>query len=794
MSTGRSKIMIKNFQCHNQLIFLLSQRMSNHQQSLFDTEPAPWELDAQAQQLTATIVFSEGPDNEYDYVIPEEMQTGADPKNLLEPGRRVEVPFGRSNRRVLGYCIAIELKPVIGRKLKHVKRVLDPTILVSPQLMRLAQWMADYYLCPLGQVLDAIVPAGVRSQAGTREVTLLAVPTEIAARITQLKLPPKQQAAITMLAASPKPLSAAQLASRVGCTLGPINSLRKKGFVTETTARVDTGTLDSEAHQKSKTKLSLNSDQQVALDTIEAAMNSREHATILLHGVTGSGKTEVYIRAIEEAVSFGRQAIVLVPEISLTPQTVARFRDRFDSVAILHSHMSDVERHRHWQRIASGQVQVVVGARSAVFAPVPHLGLIIIDEEHESTFKQEVAPRYHAREVARQRAIGEQVPLVLGSATPALESWYRAKQGAFRLVEMPRRVLDLPMPAVGTINLQLEEHSRSNQGAISRPLHQAITQNLRNGGQVILLLNRRGHSTHIQCRKCAHVVECQHCDMPLTFHRQNNSAKCHYCDFETLAPTVCPECQQPGIRFSGLGTQKLEAEVRSRYSDFTCLRMDTDTMRRPGSHHEALSEFREGNAQILLGTQMIAKGLDFPNVTLVGVINADTALHLPDFRASERTFQLVTQVSGRTGRGKQGGHVLVQTLSPENTAILAATKHNYNLFAEEELAIREFTMNPPFASLVRIVLRGENEMNSRLATEELTKQLQSAASVDSTEIRIQGPSPAPMEKLRGQYRFHILLKSTDGNNLRELVRRSVEKYQLPDNVIITIDIDPVDMM
>lgn len=769
--------------------------MSNRQQSLFDAEPAPWEMDAQAQQLTATVVFSEGPTGEFDYLIPEPMVDCVEPASQIEPGRRVEVPFGRSNRRVRGYCIAVGTKPASGRKLKEIRKVLDPCALVSPAMLRLAHWMADYYLCSLGQVFDAMVPAGVRGQAGTRQVTLLSVPTEIAARITQLNLPAKQQEALSMLAASPKPLTAAQVAARVGCTLGPVNSLRKKGYVSESVERVDSGSLLEDAPvAKRPPAHELTQDQQGALATIERAMNSREHATILVHGVTGSGKTEVYIRAIEEAVGFGRQAIVLVPEISLTPQTVARFRERFSGVAILHSHMSDSERHRHWQRIASGQVQVVVGARSAVFAPVPHLGLIIIDEEHESTFKQEVAPRYHARDVARQRALCERVPLVLGTATPALETWYHAHQGEYQLVEMPRRVLDLPMPGVDAIDLRLEEHGRGARGAISRPLNQAITDNLRRGGQVILLLNRRGFSTHIQCNACGQVVECPHCEMSLTFHRQNNSAKCHYCDFESLAPTECPECQSTTIRFSGLGTQKLEAEVRARYSDYTCLRMDTDTMRRPGSHHEALTKFREGEAQILLGTQMIAKGLDFPNVTLVGVINADTALHLPDFRAGERTFQLVTQVAGRTGRGPKGGRVLVQTLSPDHMAIMAAMKHDYKAFAEEEIVAREFGMVPPFASLVRIVLRGEDSTITRITAEELAKGLKLAAQMETSEIRVQGPAPAPIEKLRGQYRFHIQLKSKDGTAMRTLVRRVTEKFQLPEKVISTIDVDPVDMM
>ncbi len=379
--------------------------------------------------------------------------------------------------------------------------------------------------------------------------------------------------------------------------------------------------------------------------------SAQQHRTFLVHGVTGSGKTEVYLQTIEEVVRYGRQAIVLVPEISLTPQTVERFRRRFGAVAVLHSHLSDADRHWQWQQIAAGQVHVVVGARSAIFAPTPHLGLIVLDEEHETSFKQETAPRYHARDVAVARASAESVPLVLGSATPSLESWRRARQGEYELVEMPRRVLNRPLPEVGTIDLRVDGQRIGSRGSISRLLLSAMQAALQDDGQVILLLNRRGYSTHIQCPACGEVVSCPDCDIALTHHKTGDAAICHLCDFRMAAPSNCPKCDSGEIRYWGLGTQRLEAEVRARFPDMPLLRMDTDTMKTRGAHEKALAEFRAGTARILLGTQMIAKGLDFPNVTLVGVIQADTALHLPDFRAAERTFQLVTQVAGRTGRG-----------------------------------------------------------------------------------------------------------------------------------------------
>jgi primosomal protein N' (replication factor Y) len=637
------------------------------------------------------------------------------------------------------------------------------------------------------------VPAGVRHEAGTRDVTLFTVAAGAAAQIETLKLTPKQADALRTLAGSKKPLTAPQLAARAGCTIGPIQALRKKGLIEASVERVRTFESDAVVCDR-EAALELNPDQVAALATIHDALHSAEHRTILVHGVTGSGKTEVYIRAIEEVVRFGRQAILLVPEISLTPQTVGRFRARFNRVAVLHSHQSDSERHEQWQRIARGEVEVVVGARSAIFAPTPHLGLIVLDEEHESTFKQEIAPRYHARDVAIARSADQNVPLVLASATPSLECWHRAQRGEYRLVEMPRRVLSLPLPSVQTIDLRDEMHNKFSRGAISRQLHRAMETALGDGGQVILLLNRRGFSTHIQCPACGNAMKCPECDLSLTFHREDNTAICHYCDHHVPAPTTCPECKFAGLRYAGLGTQKLEAEVRARFPDAACLRMDTDSMRRPGSHEKALTEFREGRVRILLGTQMIAKGLDFPNVTLVGVVNADTALHLPDFRAAERTFQLVTQVAGRTGRGPRGGHVLVQTLSPDAPAIQAALRHDYAAFAAEELPHREALGYPPFGALLRIVVRGPQQRATQAAADELAARLRAEAKEKGAAMRILGPAPAPMAKLRGNFRFQVQMQSADRDALRETVRVASVGLKLSEGILWTADMDPLDMM
>jgi primosomal protein N' (replication factor Y) len=770
------------------------------QRSLFSVEPAPWELDASEDRRVARVVFSEGLADALDYAIPESL------REHVQVGRRLRVPLGRSNRGVVGYCVAVFESELDRRKedsqqstrrfrLKDVLSVVDKAPLISPTMVRLAEWMSDFYLCTWGQALETVVPAGVREMAGTREVLFLHVPTHVAARLTQLRLPAKQSAALQCLAASAQPLTARELAAAVGCTTAPINQLRKKGLVTETVRRV-ASEIDQGEPPPRESPHALNPSQQDALDQIVSAMEAKQSATVLIRGVTGSGKTEIYMRAIDETIHYGRQAIVLVPEISLTPQTCQRFRARFDDVAVLHSHMTAPERHWHWRRIARGEVQVVVGARSAIFAPVPHLGMIVLDEEHDSSFKQDISPRYHARDIAQYRARAEKIPLVLGSATPSLESWLRAKSGRYVLAELPHRVLDRPLPQVAVIDMREEFRSRAVHGAISKPLEEAIQTALDADGKVILLLNRRGFSTHIQCPACGFVLRCQNCDIALTHHRERNRAVCHYCDYERPAPPTCPDCRFEGIRYGGLGTQKLESEVQARFPGYPCLRMDSDTMQKTGSHEAALTQFRDGDVRILVGTQMIAKGLDFPDVTLVGVLNADSALNFPDFRAAERTFQLVTQVAGRTGRGDKGGRVLVQAFDPDHPAIRAAAEHDFVGFAESELPVRHDHQYPPSFALMRLVVRGECETAASQTAELLGTLLKEALPDDDPDTRLLGPAPAPLSKLRGKFRFHLLLFGRDRRVLRKGLRDLGEKMakQTPEGVQWIIDIDPNDLL
>jgi len=760
---------------------------SPQQGTLFAPDVPPWELDDAGQRMVASVVFPSVADRQFDYLVPDGL-VGA-----VEAGQRVLAPLGRGDRPREGYCVWVGAREV-NRSLKHLAKVVDARSLLSASMLELSRWLADYYLCGLGQVLEAILPAGVRGQAGTRKRLEVTTSVDADKPIEDLGLTEKQGRALDAVRRHDGPIAMSDLLREAGCSQGPVDALRRKGLLEVHSARVRTEAASGIASAGRQADLTLEEDQRRALAAILDAINAKDHETLLLYGVTGSGKTEVYIQAIQEVVRGGRQAIVLVPEISLTPQTCQRFRERFQTVAVLHSHLSDAQRHYYWQEISEGNVQVVVGARSAVFAPTPHLGLIVIDEEHESSFKQETVPRYHARTIAEQRARMANVPLVLGSATPSLESWRQAESGAYRLLELPRRVFDRPLPRVKTIDLRHESGRAGYRGAISRPLELAMREALEEGGQVILLLNRRGFATHVQCPSCGQVVRCPDCDIALTHHHQGDYLLCHYCDFQRPAPDECPECESTGIRYSGRGTEKLEHEVQRRFPGYPCKRMDTDAMRRPGSHEAALAAFRDGEVRILLGTQMIAKGLDFPNVTLVGVVNADVALHLPDFRAGERTFQLLAQVAGRTGRGPKGGHVLVQTFSPDHPSIRCAARHDYRAFATAALGVRRGLGYPPFSSMVRIVIRGTDEVQTAAVAEEFGDRLTETFVRMNATVRMLGPAPAPIARLRGKHRLQLQLQSENAVALREAVVAVTNSIKAPENIEWMADVDPISML
>ncbi len=755
-----------------------------HQPALFDLEPEPekWELAAEADRLVAQVVFNRPLDSVFSYLVPDDL------RELIAPGQRVRAPFGRGDQLTLGYCVGLSSDVPVTRRLKSIREILDREPLLNAAMLELTRWISEYYLCSWGQVLDSIIPAGVKRQAGTREILTFELAPDLDR--TKYRLTPKQVAVLDALQAANGSLTVEQLSERASCGSSPIDTLRKKGLIVARRIRSEV-TAATTFDVAPQTDLKLNDEQQTALNAILKVLREQQHQTLLLQGVTGSGKTEVYIQAIREVVRYGRQAIVLVPEISLTPQTIRRFSARFESVAVLHSHLSDADRHWHWQEIAEGRVQVVVGARSAIFAPVPHLGLIIIDEEHEATFKQNSTPRYHAREVARERARREGVPLVLGSATPALESLLRAQKGEDQLLQMTQRVEQRPLPQVTLVDTRNDPWI-SKGHSIGRALGQAVTQAIRDRGQVILFLNLRGYSPVQWCPRCGR-IRCPDCDVSLTWHKDKGVLLCHSCEYSTVPTERCPECHLPGVRFLGTGTQRLEAEVKNKFPDARILRMDSDSMQGAGSHDIALEKFREGKVDILLGTQMIAKGLDFPNVTLVGVIDADTMLYQPELRAAERTFQLISQVAGRTGRGHREGRVLVQTMSPDEPVIQYAAQHDYDSFAREELAHRLEAQAPPYQVMARVIFRSLSEELVQAEARRITGILRQVTSEQQLPVRILGPAPALLARLRKFFRYHLQLTSLDRNAIAELWQQAARSFQLHTDVELVMDLDPLDL-
>ncbi len=753
--------------------------MSQHtpQRALFESGPA-WEEDDRHTGLVASIVLAGPIDRPLDYLVPEKLA------GSVEPGRRVRVPLGRGNRPTVGYCVAVATRDVPGSGLKAVLDVEDERPLLSSTMLELTAWMSERWMCRHGEVLEAVLPAGVREAAGSRQQPHLVLAADPG---PQPRLTPAQQ---KVIATATEPLTASALADRSGASRAVISRMVKRGLLVEATPpNLERQALPADERPQ------LSVDQAAALTPICDAMREGRHETVVLFGVTGSGKTEVYLQAVEETLRYGKQAIVLVPEISLTPQTCGRFRRRFGSVAVLHSHLTPAERHHEWRKIAAGDVGVVVGARSAVFAPTPRLGLLVIDEEHESSFKQSTAPRYHARDVAEWRCRKESIPLVLGSATPALETFQKCLSGTWRMVSLPNRVGGTHLPGVLTVDLR--DGPPRQAGGLTPRLEAGIRWALNAGGQVILLLNRRGFATHVQCHACGHTVTCPQCDLSLTLHQPGSRGICHGCGRVIRIRPSCSECGELGLSMRGSGTQRLEDRVARSFPDARVARMDADTMRRRGSHEATLDAFRGGEIDILVGTQMIAKGLDFPSVMLVGVVYADAALHLPDFRAGERTCQLITQVAGRSGRGPKGGRVVVQTATPDHPAIRAAAVHDYEAFVRHELPIREALGYPPFGQVIRFVVRSRSETAAREWSEHLAGRLQrqiEAAHDAGRRIRVLGPAPAPIERLRDAWRWHLQVQGPDGDTLRQLVRQATEGLRVPDSVAWIVDVDPVEML
>ncbi|HOC51189.1 MAG TPA: primosomal protein N' [Verrucomicrobiota bacterium] len=724
---------------------------------------------------------------EFDYTIPPELA------GQVEVGSRVQVPFGA--RKVMG-CVTGLAEESAQPRLRPLLKVVGTQSLVTPGILKLARWIGEYYCCAAETALKSVLPVAVRREQANWRARLQVRAT---APGEAPKLPRRQREVWQIVRARGE-LPLRELLALGKTTAGTVRRLEDRGLVRITAEIAERDPYAGE-HILPTQPLALNPAQAGALAALRAAMSGEARAaTFLLHGVTGSGKTEVYLQAIAHALEQGKGAVVLVPEIALTPQTVERFKARFSAgpqptlVAVLHSHLSAGERHDEWHKIRQGRARIAIGARSAIFAPVAPLGLVIVDEEHEHTYKQEEAPRYNARDVAIMRGRMEGAVVVLGSATPSLESYHNCVKGKYRLLTLPERADGRKMPYVRVVDMRQTARAEKGIPIFSPQLKEAIARRLEQKEQVILFLNRRGYSSSLQCPACGFVAECPNCSVSLTYHRQEQKLCCHICAHVAPVPAVCPNahCRNPAIRYAGLGTQKVEAALAKLFPQARAVRMDSDALKRKEDYRRILGDFRAGKIDILVGTQMIAKGLHFPNVTLVGIIYADLTLHQPDFRAGERTFQLLTQVAGRAGRGDVEGEVFVQALTPFVPAIQFARRHDFVGFYQQEIEFRAQLNYPPLSRIALLTLKGRNEEKVKLSATHLKRELEKAAG-ELPGLVLSGPAPAPLLRAETYYRYQIMLRARSMPALSRRLAGITQELPLPDGVALSVDIDPLDL-
>ncbi|MDW8568006.1 primosomal protein N' [Staphylococcus shinii] len=792
---------------------------------------------------------SKSVDFTFDYIIPLRLQS------MIQVGMRVIVPFGP--RTIQGYVMKVTDKPdgnIDTAKLKEIKEIQDIKPELTEELIQLTEWYNNYFVTKRISMLEVMLPSAIKAKY--TKVFLIedvdAVPEALKVKfdkegqylykeaqynddlgqivpllkqgiVSEMTLlsqnvSKKKQRAVSIiegfdydsvlgsLEKSKKQyeLYAYLLDERhhtvllkdleeMGFSKSSIDTLMRKGFVEKYDAIVERDPFETRVFEQDQ-KQQLTDDQQAAYNSILENIRARQQRTYLLHGVTGSGKTEVYLQTIEEVLKLGRQAMMLVPEIALTPQMVLRFKRRFgDEVAVLHSGLSKGERYDEWQKIRDGKASVSVGARSSVFAPFKNLGMIIIDEEHESSYKQEDYPRYHARDIAQWRSQYHKCPLILGSATPSLETYARAEKGVYELLSLPNRVNQQALPEIEIVDMRTELSS-GNRSMFSEQLRKSIQQRLDRNEQIVLFLNRRGYASFMLCRDCGHVPQCPNCDISLTYHKSTDQLKCHYCGHQEVPPNKCPNCESEHIRQVGTGTQRVEELLQEAFQEARIIRMDVDTTTRKGAHEKLLDDFGAGKGDILLGTQMIAKGLDFPNITLVGVLNADTMLNLPDFRASERTYQLLTQVSGRAGRHEKEGQVIIQTYNPEHYAIKDVQANDYTAFFNKEMNYRKMGKYPPYFFLI----------NFTVAHKEMKKVMEASKHIHKILLQhltdkalVLGPSPAALSRINNEYRFQILVKYKSEPALHEALKYLDDYYHdqyLKEKLSLKIDINPQMMM
>ena len=708
------------------------------------------------------------------------------PVSLIETiqvGMRVKIPFGR--RTTIGFILV--LRRGQADDLKDLNGLLDEEPLLTSILIKLLRWSADYYCHPIGQVVRSALPAGLGGENTTTKI----LKESFYKPLNQGILPQgRKQQALLQFIIQQESAGLSQIREQFPSPYAMLKRLVDTGALEVSERELIRDPFLTEKLPEDKF-LTLNSEQNFAIEKISVSIQPKTFSGFLLHGVTGSGKTEVYLQAVEQCLKSDRQALILVPEISLTPQLVAKFRARFENkgvrIAILHSGLSAGERYDAWREIIRNQIKIVIGARSAIFAPLRNLGLIVVDEEHESSYKQGEGFRYNARDLALVRGQQQNCPVLLGSATPSFASYYRSEQGALTRLTLEKRVHAGDLPKVELIDLK----EQIVDGELSNILVEAIQQALEQQQQVLLLLNRRGFSPFLLCADCGESFHCPNCDITLTYHQQRQQIRCHYCDYIDAVPEHCHKCQGLNIEPQGAGTERLELELDKLFPSARIARMDRDTTRRKGSHQKIMNAMLARKIDILVGTQMIAKGHDFPGVALVGVLGADSTLNFPDFRSAERSFSLFTQVAGRAGRACGGGQVYIQSYNPDHFALACAAEQDYQAFYQQELPFREELGYPPCGYLVNLVFSGNNNHQVQTAAKQLAAYLANIA----TSVEILGPSPCPLARLRGKSRHQVLLKSSDRPLLRRLLNFLDDGIkQLPRQVHTSIDVDPIEML
>ena len=738
-------------------------------------------INSKAKQLNRT----------FDYNIPKKME------ELILIGSKVLVPFGKM--KTLEEAHVVKIKEKSQYEIKDIAKVENG---LTNKQIELANWMAKRYFCNISDCIRLMQTPGtnakdVNKRIQDKKINVVYLKKdfeEINFEIETKKIKSEKQIRILNFVKDNEGCTIPDIEAFTDCSRAIVNTLIKNEYLELVEQKVERNPLENKNIENTN-NLKLTEEQQNAFNKISTSMDSKKYEEFLLYGVTGSGKTEVYLQLIDKAQKVGKSAIVLVPEISLTPQMIDRFISRFgkDEIAVLHSKLSLGERYDEWNRIKEGKAKIVIGARSAIFAPLNNIGIIIIDEEHDSSYKSESVPKYDAKEIAKKIVKENNCPLVLGSATPDLTTYYKAQQGEITLLALTKRANNSKLPSVDVIDLKMEL-ANGNRSMLSYKLHDAIQKNLEEKRQTILFLNRRGYSTFIMCRECGYTVKCKNCDISLTYHRFENKLKCHYCGYEEDVVTVCPECHSTKIRYFGTGTQKLEQEINKVFPQATTIRMDVDTVSKKNSHEEILNKFRNENIDILIGTQMVVKGHHFPNVTLVGVIAADSSLNIDDYRANERTFQILTQVAGRAGREQLEGNVIIQTYNPENFAIQCAKEQNYDKFYNTEIALREQLKYPPFSDIILIGFSSLNENEVKQIAEKTYQYFRKK--FDTEEFNVLKPMPSPIDKIQNRFRWRIIIKGIMTENANRILNEYLQKFYNCNykNTKVTIEINPNNMM